>query len=132
MIKYNYNGRDIILRKANYSDGHLCILIDDGEETERLSTNFSQKDCERFLGKNIQANEILICMTPNYEHPIIRSLAFSLEEDGLIACMWDFIRTYNEYYRYRIFDKTMGMLESKEIIEWITEQEEEPEEWGEW
>ena len=123
MIKYNYNGKELILKKEEYVDGHLCILIEDGEETERLSTNFSKKDCERSLGKDLKANEILICMTPSYEHPIVRSLALSLEEDGLMMCMYDFIRTYNEYYRYRVFDKTIEMLESDEIIEWISEVE---------
>lgn len=129
MIKYNFDGTDYILKKDRYTDGHLCISITDteGNYVDRLSTNFSPKDCEKHLGKDLKENEILICMTPSIEHPLVRAMTMNIVDDGLFMCMYDFIRTYNEYYRYRIFTKTMEMLESKEIIEFIPEEYEEEE-----
>lgn len=132
MIKYNYNGRELVLSKTEYNDNHTCILIsENGEVIDRLSTNFDKVICKQAFGRDINANEILICMTPSMEHPIVRGLALDMEENGLIMCWFDFIRTFNEYYRYKITDKTMEMLESEDVIEFVPEDD-DLEEWGEW
>lgn len=125
MIKYNFYGKELILKKVNYVDGHTCILIEkDGKELDRLTTNFSDKH----IGKKLKRNEIYICMTPSWEHPIVRDLTLALSEDNLIMCMFDFIRTYNEYYRYIIPKETMEMLESEEVIEFVPVEYDEFEE----
>ena len=126
MIKYNYAGKEIILKADTYvSDGHLAVNVFYDDNEDMLSTNFAKKDCVRFLGKDLKANEILICMTPSMEHPIIRGLALDMEENGLLMCWYDFIHTYNEYYRFSFTKKAMEMLLSDEIIEFVPEEEEE-------
>lgn len=118
-------GKELILKKVNYADGHTCILIEeDGKELDRLTTNFSDKR----IGKKLNGNEIYICMTPSWEHPIVRDLALALSEDNLIMCMFDFITTWNEYYRYIIPKSTMEMLDSEEVIEFVPVEYDEFEE----
>lgn len=132
MIKYNYDGRELVLSKKEYTDGHTAIIIsENGKEIDRLSTNFDAKECKRAFGRDLKETEILICMTPSYEHPIIRSLALSLEEDEIINCWYDFIRTWNEYYRYSIPSEMFEKIKAEEIIEFVPEEYYE-EEWGEW
>lgn len=124
MIKYNYCGKELILAKQNYTDGHLCITIEDteGNYVDRLSTNFPKETCKRHLGNDLKDNEILICMTPSMEHPLIRGLAIDMEENGLLMCWFDCVRTYNEYYRYKLTVEAMKMLESECIVEFIPEE----------
>lgn len=132
MIKYNYNGKELVLKKAQYTDGHTAIIISDenGNEIDRLTTNFPKAECKRAFGRDLKETEFLICMTPSMEHPIVRSLALDMSENGLISCWYDFIRTYNEYYRYSISKENMEMLESEDVIEFVPETYDE--EWGEW
>lgn len=123
MIKYNFEGKEIILKKMQYIDGHTAIQIEYDGKTEMFSTNFSKADC----GRDLKENEIWICMTPSVERPIVRGLALDMEEKWCLSCTYDFIRTWNEYFKYKIPERTMEMLESDEIIEY-TEPEFEAEE----
>ena len=118
MISYHFHGMELELKKEMYNDGHTAIFIlKDGKYYDKLTTNFSKE----LLGRELSETEIFICMTSDRKHHFIRELGLALEEDGILKGMADFIRTYNEYFRYVIPDKTMKMLESEEIIEFVPE-----------
>ena len=119
MIGYRFYGMELVLTKGMYDDGHTAIIIlKNGKYYKKLTTNFSKE----FFVRELYETEIFICMTPDGEHHFIRELGLALERDGVLIGMADSYRTYKEYFRYVIPDKTMKMLESEEIIEFVPEE----------